>query len=276
MINMKKKLIFSFSVFENCLDNRAIKIHLNCLRYYANIFDEATFILNNGELDNNPNFLEVKQQLIKLPFKNITIKEKRGSYLYESQVFYDEIITKLKSFNNTLVFFGHTKGCTNYGGRFKQDDIDTWITGLYYLSLSDLIDVEQALIKEFEPRFYGSFLSETKDDKTLPNGFALYQGSFFWLNPGRIYHDIITNTINIPQLYDRWFAEYLPGKMYEKGIHKNILLSKYNRYTFFNNDNNAYFTIDTIVDFILQEGDDKIHFNNFKNEMIHVFIDKNI
>lgn len=277
---MKKKLVFSFSVFNDCLNNRAIKIHLKCLKYYANVFDEALFVLNDDENDNNntdnntaDNFIGVKQQLISLPFKNIQIIEKKGNCLYESQVFYDNVITKLNSFNDTLIFFGHTKGCTNYNDdRFNKDNIDTWITALYFLSLFDINDVENQLIKQAEPRFFGSLLAETKDDNinNLPNEFPMYQGNFFWLNPGRIYNDIITSHTTIPQFYDRWFTEYLPGKMYPDGHNNNIIIAKYGRYTYLTYQFNTYLIMNKIIDFTFENvHDDKQQFLNFKNTILN-------
>ena len=261
---MKKRLVFAFSVFDGCLDNRGIKLHLNCLRHYCDVFDEAVFVLTNEDADDST-VLSVKKELTGIPFKDIRIKMSEKSFLYESQVFYDEVVSKFGELD-CLVFFGHTKGVSNYWKKsFAPDNIDIWIEGSYYLGLSNIDYMEYCLIKLYTPRFYGSFLSLTKGDTMLGDDFMYYQGNFFWLNPGRIQWDITKNKVKLPLLYDRWYAEYFPGRMYD-GINGELCgLNDIHIYSN-NKGQSLYFNAKEAIDFILNE-QQKEEFKQFKTEI---------
>ena len=231
---MKKRLVFAFSVFDGCLDNRGIKLHLNCLRHYCDVFDEAVFVLTNEDADDGT-VLSVKKELTGIPFKDIRIKMSGKSFLYESRVFYDEVVSKFGELD-CLVFFGHTKGVSNYWKKsFAPDNIDT------------------------------SFLSLTKGDTMLGDDFMYYQGNFFWLNPGRIQWDIAKNKVKLPLLYDRWYTEYFPGRMYD-GINGELCgLNDIHIYSN-NKGQSLYFMASDSIDFILNE-QQKEDFKQFKTEV---------
>ena len=153
MGNIKKRLIFYFHTFEGFLDNRAIQIHLRCLAYYCNVFDEALFIISVDDTKNDRLIYDTETALLKCGFRNVQFKVHRNNPYCEAQPFFEEIVEKMNSLDG-LTFFGHTKGEGNYNRKDANSEaVDAWILGLYYTNLSYLEEVENRLIKDFSCLF---------------------------------------------------------------------------------------------------------------------------
>ena len=202
---MKKKLVFAFSVFENCIDNRAIKIHLESLRYYKYVFDEALFVFM-GEREYA---IPVIEKLLGFGFKDIQFKFREIDNLWESGVLYDEIVNTDKC-DDKLVFFGHTKGVTNYNRFDNWLNFDRWITGMYFFNLEFNKEVTKALTTfEFSETFGVYITNLSKEGMLANNANAIYAGTFYWLNIGKIK----SHCKKMPPLYNRWYAELFPGNV---------------------------------------------------------------
>ena len=260
MKNIKKRLVFYFFTFENFMDNRAIKIHLKCLKHYAHVFDEALFIISLNDTDNSKLIFDTESELLKLGFKDIRFKVHKNNAYCEGQPFFEEIVEKLKYLDG-LTFFGHTKGVTNVcklDANFES--LDAWLLGMYYLNLEFIEEVEVSLC--YEPhRFYGAFLMNNEDGKGV-NWF--YSGTFFWMNCQTIYLDNVAGDVEIPiQCHQRGFAETLPGLLYDWNRGKGGL-SSHGEYILYPLE--IYSKAHIAVPFLL--GDDTEGYEIFKKEML--------
>ncbi len=213
MEHIKKRLIFYFYAFEGFTDNRAIKIHLRCLKHYAHVFDEALFVISVDDTENEQLIYIAETELLKLGFKDIHFKVRKNNGYREAQAFYDEIVKKLNALDG-LTFFGHTKGTTNYGnGWAVEESLDAWLIGTYYLNLEFIDEVEECAVKLYGSRFYGAFLSNyivgNKNKMT-------YYGSFYWINCPVIWADAKKDAIELPcDIGNRAFVEDFPALLYD-------------------------------------------------------------
>ena len=209
MNDVHKRLVFHFYCDNDYKSNRAIKIHLQCLKHYSSIFDEALFCICVDDLDNTDLIQSIEHDIIGCGFNDIRFKLVKNTSYREAKTFYDEIATKINELYG-ITFFGHTKGYTNYKNLPYGADIenlDTWITGLYFLSLSDLDDVKNRLLGPPMNSFYGSFLSYCKEIDLI-----LYSGTFYWINAPSL-NDKIKN--NIPLLDNCTYAENFLSKIFK-------------------------------------------------------------
>ena len=248
MEHIKRRLIFYFYTFNNFIDNRAIKIHLKCLKHYSNVFDEALFVVSLDDVNNTELIFNTEAELLKLGFKDIHFKVHKNNGYCEAQPFYEEIVRNLKVLDG-LTFFGHTKGVTNYSKEdINIESIDAWLTGMYYLNLEFVPEVEYKMIKDIS-RFYGAFLTDNRDGDGV-NWF--YSGTFFWLNCQMLYIDEITNEIEIPTYcHQRGFAESFPGLLYGGEINERKLDSHESRLLY---PHDAYFDAVQTTEFLAGEG----------------------
>lgn len=257
---IKKRLVFYFYTFENFMDNRAIKIHLKCLKKYSNVFDNALFIISIDDVNNSPLIFETETELLKLGFKDIRFKIHKNNGYCESQPFYEEIVRNLKYLDG-LTFFGHTKGVTNYAkSDVNIESIDAWLLGMYYLNLEFISEVEYRMTYSVS-RFFGAFLMDNTKSTDVK---WLYSGTFFWLNCQMIYLDEITNKIEIPSYcHQRGFAESFSGMLYEwdpktqvLGSHGGMFLYRHDMYS------------DTTDLLTFLVSDDVKGYEDFKNEIL--------
>ena len=200
---MKKKLVFAFSVFENCIDNRAIKIHLGSLRYYKHIFDEALFVF----MGERKYALPIIKELLAINFNEIQFKFREIDGLWESGVLYNEIVNTDEN-DDKLIFFGHTKGVTNYNKFDNELNFDRWITGLYFFNFEAYKGIQEGLILNLYTETFGTFKYDIDNELISKNKcMTIYCGSFYWLNIGKIK----SHCKKMPPLYNRWYAELFPG-----------------------------------------------------------------
>ena len=210
---MKKKLVFHFYADENWCNNRAVRIHLKCLKHYSYVFDEVLIVLSISNELNSTEIYKIKEEIIKaINVPVLTIKTVNNTPLREAKTFYDEVV--LGDTDNYLIFFGHTKGYTNYTDDIITNSVDDWIIGLYFLSLEYYEEAEKKLClstRDENSFFFGSFCQVAWDGS--PSVGSSYAGSFFWLNMGTI-KSHLTAEYRLPPLNDRYYAEFFPGLCY--------------------------------------------------------------
>lgn len=211
---MKRRLVFHFSVFNGVLENRAIKIHLKCLKKYSNVFTEALFILSVSEDASGDDIASVEKAIVDCGFvSNVKFLIEKITPYYEAKTFYYNIAQNLENLDG-ITFFGHTKGTTNYGNpRFSSEAIDAWIVGLYFLSLDDIKDVEYNLVNRFnnEPSlFYGS-CPIVWDREAEFYSDVFYAGTFYWINGPLVKHYLIEQKKDVPMIDSRFYAEKFPS-----------------------------------------------------------------
>lgn len=263
-----KRLIFHFYAEKNYKENRAIKIHLNCLKYYSHIFDEALFCIAIDDAEDKDLYKSVEKDLIDCGFKDIRFKEVKNDVYREARTFYEEVARNMSNLDG-MTFFGHTKGYTNYirmPNGATVESLDQWITGLYYFSLNNVEEVEQNLFGQpFFNNFYGSFLSYCKID-CFGQDFPLYSGTFFWVNGLQLSQEKFWH---IPKLDTLAYAENFLSKYYfyedfsNKCNHRYSGINDYMAYC----TNYYYYSPEVIPLFFLENEEDLNKFIIYKNKM---------
>ena len=254
---IKKRLVFYFYAFENYKDNYANKLHLNCLKHYANIFDEVIFVISVDDLENKELILDVELEIIKCGFKDIRFKLHKNNAYREVPTFYDEIVERLDKLDG-ITFFGHNKGTTNVQ---KADavikSIEAWILGMYYLNLEFISEVEEQLCSDV-PRFYGAFLLDARKWDIL--NVCYYVGTFYWVNGPKIAVDILTKYVEpLDTYHHRGFAECFPGLLY-RNCGLEIFGSHEHRF-YTEGRMDSYYQMQTYIPFLL--GNDLTGYNKF-------------
>lgn len=238
---MKKKLVFYFYITPDFLQRKTNLCHIECLRRYANIFDEAEFILSLDDIHDLEMIHSVENILISLPFNgNISFKIHQNDKFRESIVIKEEVFDKLKDMNR-LVFFGHGKGFTNLD-IYEETSMLHWLLGCYYLSLNFMDEVVNMIDSNDKTWLaYGSFPLVQKRPATLESlsnkddiylGRIKYQwcysGTFFWINTPKLRDIMRIYDIEEPQIFDRYYSEKYLGNVipYSNNgtAHKNIYL----------------------------------------------------
>lgn len=207
---LKKQLVFYFHVPDDYETNVAIKMHYACLWKYRDIFDIVEFFISCTE-NSKKYLMSVKYSLLNIfENKDIRFKEVENDSFCEVRAFKENIIDKLDTFENTLVFFGHTKGTTNVTNYPERvPNILKWIYALYFYSLEFMYEVEKKLIGAYYGRFrsiFGSLSTVAKEGQHL-----YYPGTFYWMNPMAITNDINNGEIVVPKMADRIYAEFFPS-----------------------------------------------------------------
>jgi hypothetical protein len=260
---MKRRLIFHFFVFNGFLDNRAIKIHLKCLKKYSSLFSESLFVLSVSDDASNDDVITAEKAIVECGFvSNVTFIIEKTTPYCEARTFYDYIVKTLDDYDG-LTFFGHTKGTTNYKPGMSREAIDSWIVGLYFLSLDDVTDVEYNLISRAtgEPSlFYGS-CAMALDNIASYDSAVFYSGTFYWLNGAHIKKYIQDNNMTVPMLNTRYYAERFPTYVAKWENEKNLYSYKTNILFF----SDSYAEMNNLISFLCEDKFDK--FNELLNEI---------
>lgn len=180
--------------------SKIMDIHLNCLRYYQDIFDEAIFVLAVNDLTRNEKLEETKEIISSIGFKNLQFKIiPDDPTIREAGVFKDEVMDKLDEYDG-LTFFIHTKGNSLHdSSMFEFRYISNWVAQLYFFCLNDMDDVKKCLIDEDFYLTYGGMLMDVPN--TASNKYHwYYPGNFYWLNGKRLDKYVKDNNIEMPDL----------------------------------------------------------------------------
>lgn len=206
---MNRKLVFAFYVngeYEDTINN----IHFDCIRNYANRFDEAdiNFILDR---DYPENYLLDAQRRFSEIFlgKNISFSMYDNTEYREAVIFRDKIATRLK--DEELVFFAHNKGTTNVK-KYDRTQIYTWVTAMYFYSLNFMDEVQQQL---YNGKYYsyGPFLTKNNEREHANKYGWYYIGTYFWINCRKLYQYMKNEEIDVPEMGDRFYAEEFLGNI---------------------------------------------------------------
>lgn len=262
-----KRLVYHFYLSNDYCDNVANKVHFECLKYYASIFDEIVIVFAcDDNLDSDLKEKASKYFLDILGCNGrITFKYVPNDIMREAQTFYDEIVTKMDILDG-ITFFAHNKGYSNVmDNSINTQSILEWIIGMYFMSLDDIDDVSKCLIDYPVPLFYGSYLM--KDDAISNKYHAYYAGTFFWIHTMKAYN-IVTykKGMKMPVLYDRRYAELFPGNIGERTENAYELYGPTDEYLF-NVDmyNKSY----TATEFLLSQKPGLLEkYNKLKDEIL--------
>ena len=220
---VKKQLVFYFHVPDDYETNVAIRMHYACLYRYRDIFDAAEFFISYTE-ESKKYEMAVKYSLLNIFHdKDVRFKDVENGDFREATTFKENIVDKLDKFDNTIVFFGHTKGTTNVVTFSESSErFLKWIYALYFYSLEFMYEVEKKLIAAYHGRMrslFGSLMTR------LPGGRVMYAGTFYWINPMAVANDLKFDSVTPVKFADRLYAEMFPT-MYGDGVINDTYISK--------------------------------------------------
>lgn len=266
-MDVKKRLIFHFYAGKDYRTNRAVLIHLECLKHYHKVFDEALFCVAVDDVNDSELITSVETDICKCGFKDLHFKVVQNDIYREARTFYDEIIAKIDVLDG-MTFFGHTKGYTNYKDLpyfATSDKLDSWITGLYYFSLEFASEAELHLFGQpFFNVFYGSFLTYCEKD-SYNKSFIYYSGTFFWTNALRL----LKNTKEMPLLDDLGYAERFPSCFFTVDDFYNRTMNSLSGYGYYMTfTTNLYYRIDEVIREFLNNEKDYNKFLNYKTKIL--------
>lgn len=223
---MKTHMIFYWYV-PLCGWHKIYDLHIKNLEIYANRFDKVTFVISCDENSHNDYKTHINMTIERL--KSICndadfIKYKNDSTLRESYYFYNEIVNKLDSFGDEIIFFAHNKGVATWYE--TESSLNDWINVMYFENLNDIESIKN-LFKDTELCSVGTYkISSSKPWSFLKYKWH-YSGSYFWMCPKRIYSEIIKNNEVIPNV-NRYFAEGFLGSVIDDVETKTLgLLGNY-------------------------------------------------
>ena len=224
-MHQKKRLIFYLYITEDFFERKTNLITVECLRRYSYIFDCADFYLSIDDVNNYELINRIENLLINLGFnKDIAFHIHQNDDYRESAVVKAEIADKIKVLDD-LIFFGHGKGFTNLA-QYDEDSMIHWLLGCYYLSL-EFVEEAIALITGMNTFCaFGSFplvleKRSLEEDYLAQNELYLgrikygwcFSGTFFWLNPPKLYDHMHIFNQEVPKIFDRYYSEKMLGNI---------------------------------------------------------------
>lgn len=222
---MKKKLIFYFYITPDFFERKTNLVNVECLRYYSQIFDDIVIYLSLNDTADYELIRRIEEIFIKFPHKgNISFKIHKNDDFRESIVLKEAIADRLQE-EDSLIFFAHGKGFTNLE-QYDEESMLHWLIGCYYLSLNFLDEVEYSI--DGNDRIwscYGAFPLVQKDKIGIEDDYWehrylgsikyqwCYSGTFFWINPKRLWMAVRNYDIEMPKLFDRYYSEKFLGNL---------------------------------------------------------------
>lgn len=208
---MKKKMVFHFYCDEEWETNSAVKLHMECIKYYSHLIDDMVVVIATDKFDDDAFVNKVKHYVVDcVNSSSLTIKLARNTEFREARTFYDEVVDKDY---DGVTLFSHTKAYTNFNDeKCDKKRLKEWIVGSYWINFSYLNEMELCLsygTKNHNALFFGSFLTCTTDGKLLVN--APYSGSMFWTNMRNVRAELFSLGKPIPPISSRMSAEQFPG-----------------------------------------------------------------
>lgn len=257
-MKINKTLVFYFYTFNGFEENTAIRMHLYYINKYSYVFDDAVFVIASDEMDEKL-LNDTKIAILKnLHVNNVTFKCVENNEFCESAVLKNEILDKIEQLDG-LVFFGHTKGITNFK-KYPSEPIKAWIHSLWYYNLEHMFDVIDQLVYNSCNAFYGALLhDDTK--RNMQDNFntnkVWYCGTFYWINVGVLDRMLKERNNELDKrCSSRHMAEMFPGDICKRDRLKSYKNKYVETGTF-----NTY--VSSIVDYADAFGDKEGFFKSF-------------
>lgn len=194
----KLRLIFSYYIIKDQLDNIIYKYHLICINQCINIFDYIDFYLCIDNINDLETIEYVKQFILNnLSNNHVNINFviiQNDSTYREGNVYYNQLILRIKEYadNNELVLFTHTKGLTNY----NLENSINWICLIYYYCLYQFWYAKYCMIDpsinkiSYGPLYHYSL-------RNLSKYKWMYTGGTSWLNTKHFYNYVNENNLEL-------------------------------------------------------------------------------
>ena len=227
---MNKTLLYYIYVTPDFFTRITNLVNIECLRRYSNVFDSAKIFLSLDDTNDKELINKVEHLFIDMGFNgNISFVIHKNDEYRESAVLKEELADKLYELDG-LIFFGHGKGFSNIDTGYEKESMLHWIAGEYYLSLQFIDEVLDLITGSSTFSAYGSFpmiLNERKhtDDVLEKDELYLgrikynwcYSGTFFWVNPARLYDQMAVFRQEVPRMHNRYYSEKFLGNVMSYG-----------------------------------------------------------
>ncbi len=278
---MHKILIYYLYVTDDFFERITNLANIECLRRYSHVFDEARIYLSLDDTGNLPLINKVEHVILDLGFNgNVSFNIHKNDDYRESRIVKEEIADKLKELDGNLVFFAHGKGYSNLDTGYEKTSMLHWIVSCYYLSLefakegTDLITGmntfsaygSHPLVMVGEKKLPGDYL--TKDEQYLGRikYHWCYSGTFFWLNPSKLYDHLAIFKQEIPLIFDRYYSEKFLGNVmsYESNATGHNFIYLYAGNNMYNDG-----VAESCTRFILREEEDINRYYEFYNGILN-------
>ena len=174
---MKKQLYYYFYTRRDTLFNKVNELHLTCLNYYKNVFDEVFICIGIDDINDRELIKDTQDAFFNIfSGMSLTFKiVKNDDKLHEIKFFNDEILNKLEHLD--LVFFGHNVySCDDNG--IKYENLTYIIIGLYAMSFDDINEAVSPLMK-------GHYVTDAPYHIIISNK-SYYLYNFLWINTKRL------------------------------------------------------------------------------------------
>ena len=230
---MKKTLVYHLYVGDDIETNVVYKIHKECLKVFQHLFDNVRIVIALDDLKNK-HLKTLGVQWVNDIFESqeIEITYTENTKYREAKTFYDKV---LNNFNDSKVFFMHSKGTTNFKNPdIKNGSIFCWICAMYFFNLSEKTDTIDRFVNGCNT-ICGALLLKSEENSYIAYK-SFYMGTAYWVNLKGLHNLEKTHLIPICECSDRYFAERYPGRVLgddtEYGITctNNVLLSEANPY----------------------------------------------
>ena len=241
---MKKRLVFFWFIDKEREFNPIYSLHMKLLCRYADIFDEALFVmsLKVDDEDHRKMARDMASCLVGHGYRNSRFVFELNTDYREAKAFHEYVHPSVVEGKPELIFFGHNKGTTNE----ITDSLIMWICSMYFFSLERRGEVMKSLLSDRRCA-YGFPVAlcsdEFKDIYTHPvNGFY-YSGTMYWINAAIANMDsrVGISDLNHP-FTDRFYAEEYVGNSFN-----DKKCSTYHNLGFWDNRVDFYHNLDRFI-----------------------------
>lgn len=191
---MKKELFYYFYI-DSDEYYEVYKLHLECLKWYINVFNKVNIILSLDDT-NNTYYIDLWKDRITTYLQynddiNFIIVQNDPKYR-EGIHFYNLVFSQLYNFDS-LIFWGHGKR----DFEFDKNIIYNWICGIHYLNSLNINEIEKILLS-YNNQYctHGPFIEYYN---FIANSL-LYSGAMYWVYPKKIL-DLFAEQYNMANEY---------------------------------------------------------------------------
>ena len=186
------RLIFAYYIMDEITNLH--QFHMQFLSERIGIFKYVDIYLlydDESKIEENKNYIISKLNRDDINFVEI----KNNPNLREGQIYKTYIIDKLDQYNE-LIFFGHTKGVSNYINLEQIYNTKLWIALMYYFN----IYYYKEMSFDFETNkslSWGAIYNYDENNTTKYHW--QYTGSFQWINTKELLKYIKENNIDLSE-----------------------------------------------------------------------------
>lgn len=276
---MKKILIYYIYVTDDFFERITNLANIECLRRYSHIFDEARIFLSLDDTENVSLITRIEHLFIDMNFRgNLSFVIHKNDEWRESRIVKEEIADKLNAYGEDLIFFAHGKGFSNLDTGYEKESMLHWVVGCYYMSLAFPDEAINLITGMNTFSAYGSFPLVMKGEKQMPGDYLTkdeqylgrikynwcYSGTFFWINPAKLYDHMAIFRQETPLIFDRYYSEkYLGNVMsYESNATGHSLKYLWGSNNMYNDG-----VAESCINFLLGSEEENAKYYEFFNEI---------